>query len=96
MSPLRIAGLAMLFSSLLFSGVDLYHYAISSGSPVTVIRIWNMISSSSLTGVQSFIQGYLWAPIWDNGIGAVILLPAWMFFAIIGALAFLLGNSKVE
>ena len=96
MSPLRIAGLVMLFSSLLFAGVDLYRYAINIGSPVTVMRIWDMISSSSLNWVQSFIQGYIWAPIWDNGIGALILLPAWMFFAIIGALAFLLGQSKVE
>lgn len=96
MSPLRIAGLVMISAALMFGGVDLFRDVTNSGSDVTVVRLWTMISYRSLSWVQSVIQGYLWAPIWDKAIAPILLLPAWMFFSITGALAFFLGRRKIE
>jgi hypothetical protein len=96
MSPLRIAGLIMISAALMFGAVDIYRDAIHSGSQISVLSIWAMFSMKCMTWVQMFIQNYIWAPIWSNGIGPILLLPAWIFFGIAGLLVFFLGRRKIE
>ena len=59
MRPLQIAGLVMISAALMFGGVDLFRDVTNSGSDVTVVRLWTMISYRSLSWVQVVIQGYL-------------------------------------
>jgi hypothetical protein len=53
-------------------------------------NLWNAISSASLPVIQQHVSAWLW----DQVIRTVLRAPAWLVFAVLGALLMLLGRKK--
>jgi hypothetical protein len=95
----RIIGLVLIVAAIMFGAADLWHTQVpySGGSDaITMGRLWVMVSLASMNMVEGLIHQYLWAPIWDIGISALLLVPAWTFFGALGALFIVFGNPKAS
>jgi hypothetical protein len=93
----RIIGLVLVVAAIMFGAADLWHTEVPFGGGsdiITVGRLWVMISVASMNMADDFIHSYLWGPIWDIGISALLLVPAWAFFAALGALFIIFGHPK--
>ncbi|HVM83208.1 MAG TPA: hypothetical protein VMW18_04915 [Candidatus Binatia bacterium] len=93
----RIIGLVLFAAALMFGAADLWHsYFPAYGSDaLTLERIWLLLSARSMVTVESLVQG-IWRPIWDEGFGPFLLVPAWGFCGVLGFLFFAFGRPKVE
>jgi len=56
--------------------------------------IWNAINSTSLLLLQPAIERHVAVWLWDPVILSVLTAPAWLVFAILGAILMLLGRKK--
>ena len=55
---------------------------------------WNAVNSTGLPLLQSAIEGHGAQWLWDPVILSVLTAPAWLVFAILGAILMLLGRKK--
>jgi hypothetical protein len=97
MTTKRIIGLVLLIAAGLFGLADIWHtYFPSYGDePITMGRLWVLVSARSLSIAENLIQRHLWAPIWDFGISPFLVAPAWSFFAVLGGLFIAFGRANV-
>jgi peptidoglycan/LPS O-acetylase OafA/YrhL len=56
--------------------------------------VWNMINSSSLQLLQPAIERHVAEWLWNPVILSVLTAPAFLVFAILGAILMLLGRKK--
>jgi hypothetical protein len=58
-----------------------------------LIDVWNAVNATSLSSLQPAIERH--APwLWDPVVLSVLTAPAWLVFAILGAILMLLGRKK--
>jgi hypothetical protein len=97
MTVRRIIGLVMLVAAVMFGLTDIWHtYVPTYGSEeLTLGRLWDLISASSMNFVQSLFERHFWSPVWEFGISPMLVVPAWMFFLGLGFLFFTFGRPKV-
>ena len=91
MSPLRIAGFALVAVSVLFAFASIYYAAIGVGGGLSLYDVWYKFLPASL----NWLQRYLWTSLW-NGFYIILVQPAWVVVGIIGLLCIGLGKKKVE
>jgi hypothetical protein len=60
----------------------------------TLREFWNAVSATSLPWLQAAIEGHAPQWLWDPVILSVLNAPAWLVFAILGAILMLLGRKK--
>jgi hypothetical protein len=56
--------------------------------------VWNAVNSTSLLLLQPAIERHVAVWLWDPVILTVLTAPAWLVFAVIGAILMLLGRKK--
>ena len=56
--------------------------------------LWNAVNSTSLLLLQPAIERHVAVWLWDPVILTVLTAPAWLVFAVIGAILMLLGRKK--
>ena len=96
MSPLRIAGFALVGMAILFLVGNLYFMVMDTpGGGITVYDLWAKISIGSLEFVRYLIERYVWAPLWQ-GISVLLALSAWIVFGILGLILIGLGRKDVD
>jgi hypothetical protein len=91
----RLFGLFFLLAALLVLAADLA--AAGQGSDTEIMplgALWYSLNSASLNLVQAVIERYIWEPLWDPVLIAVLQWPAAPAFAILGVL--LIGLSFVR
>ena len=91
MSPLRIAGFALIAVAVLFAFASIYYAAIGVGGGLSLYDVWYKFLPASL----NWLQRYLWSTLW-NGIYIILVQPAWVVVGIIGLLCIGLGKKTVE
>jgi len=98
MTTKRIIGLVLLVAAGLLGLADVWQtYFPSYGDePVTMGRLWLLVSARSLSITENLIERHLWAPIWEFGISPVLIAPAWSFFGVLGLLFFAFGRPKAS
>ena len=52
----------------------------------SLLEHWSTIAPSLLAAAQGAVQRAAGAPVWDQGVARVLLLPAWSVFAACGLL----------
>jgi hypothetical protein len=57
-------------------------------------QIWNNVHSSSLQLLQPAIERHVSEWLWDPVILNILTAPAWLVFAILGAILMLIGRKK--
>ena len=57
-------------------------------------QIWNNVHSSSLQLLQPAIERHISPFLWDPIVLNILTAPAWIVFAIIGAVLMLIGRKK--
>src|SRR5690349_1330899 len=96
MSPVRIAGFALIGFACLFGVANIWYWMIdASGGGISLYDVWYKFSSGSLHFIQTTIQTYIWEALW-NGIYIILLQPAWLVLGILGVILIGLGGRKVE
>ena len=91
MSPLRIAGFALVAIALLFAFASLYYAMIGVGGGLSLYDVWYKFLPASL----NWLQRYMWSSLW-NGLYIILVQPAWIVVGIIGLLCIGLGKKTVE
>ncbi|HET6161535.1 MAG TPA: hypothetical protein VFE34_24550 [Dongiaceae bacterium] len=91
MSPLRIAGFALVGVSILFMIANIWYWLIGVGGGLSLYDVWLKFGPSSL----NMAQRYMWSGLW-NGLQVVLSQPAWIVVGIVGLLCIGLGGKKVE
>lgn len=91
MSPLRIAGFALVAIACLFAFASLYYAMIGVSGGLSLYDVWNKFLPASL----NWLQRYLWSTLW-NGLYIILVQPAWIVVGIIGLLCIGLGRKHVE
>lgn len=56
--------------------------------------VWNAVNSTSLLLLQPAIERHVAQWLWDPVILSVLTAPAWLVFAVLGAVLMLLGRKK--
>jgi len=91
MSPLRIAGFALVAVACLFAFASVYYAMIGVDSGLSLYDVWYKFLPASL----NWLQRYLWTTLW-NGLYIILVQPAWVVVGIIGLLCIGLGRKSVE
>mgnify|MGYP003332445125 CR=1 FL=1 len=98
---MNVLGSRFVASGLSFSllGIGLLVSGEDVGIPAGLL--WYEMDSASLNSVQSFMQRYIHAGLWDSVIVPLLNRPAWealaflvLFFAIVGGLVSSLRNKR--
>ena len=64
---------------------DILHYVETDGYAAIVVgELWRDLHFGSLQLAQAVVQRYLHPALWDPAIVWVLLLPAWLVFAVPG------------
>ena len=97
MTTKRIIGLVLLTAAALFGLADVWHtyFPAYGDEPVTMGRLWWLVSARSLSIAENLIQHHLWGAIWDFGVAPVLVAPAWSFFGVLGGVFIAFGRQKV-
>ena len=96
MSPLRIAGFALVGLAALFLVGNLYFWMMDApGGGVTLYDLWAKVSLRSIDVVRYVIERYVWAALWQ-GVHVLLLQPAWLIFGVVGLILIGLGRKQVE
>jgi hypothetical protein len=91
MSPLRIAGFALVAVACLFAFASVYYAMIGVGGGLSLYDVWYKFLPASV----NWLQRYLWTSLW-NGLYIILVQPAWVVVGIIGLLCIGLGKKHVE
>ena len=91
MSPLRIAGFALIAVACLFAFASLYYAMLGRGGGLSLYDVWYKFLPASV----NWVQRYLWSTLW-NGLYIILIQPAWVVVGIIGLLCIGLGKKHVE
>ena len=91
----RFVGFVILaggFIALIYDGTK----SIAGGSLVftPLGQIWNNVHSTSLQLLQPAIERHVSPFLWDPVVLSILTTPAWIVFAIIGAILMLIGSKK--
>ena len=74
----RLVSLILLVIGLYLLGHDAAMMLAGTGSgPEALDALWRRVDSGSLNALQSLVERYLPAGIWDPGITSLLRLPAW-------------------
>src|SRR5262249_18493379 len=68
-----------------------------AGSAVSITKLstfWNNLHSTSLTKLQDFVLRTTGEWLWNPIITTILDQPAWLVFAIVGAILMLIGRKK--
>jgi hypothetical protein len=96
MSPVRIAGFALVGFAVLFLVGNLYFMMVDApGGGVSLYDLWTKISPSSLEFVRYIVERYIWAPLWQ-GISVLLAQSAWLIFGILGLILIGMGRKEIE
>ena len=88
----RLFGLFFLLAALLVLAADLAAAGRGSDSEIMPLgALWYSLNSASLNLVQAVIERYIWEPLWDPVLLAVLQWPAAPAFGLLGAV--LMGLS---
>ena len=91
MSPLRIAGFALIAVACLFAFASVYYAMIGVGGGLSLYRCLVQVLPASV----NWLQRYMWSSLW-NGLYIILVQPAWVVVGIIGLLCVGLGRKHVE
>lgn len=94
----RIIGLVLLTAAIMFGAADLWHIVVPTygAEPITMGRLWLMVSARSLSIAETLITRHLWSPIWEVAISPLLIAPAWIFFGLLGFAFFIFGRQPVS
>ncbi len=96
MSPLRIAGFALIALACLFGIANIWYWMIDAGGGgISLYDVWYKFGPTSLNVIQGFIERHVWTALW-NGILIILIQPAWLVLGVVGALCVGLGRRRVE
>ena len=97
----RFLGHSFIIVGLLFALLGFFLWVSGEDVVVPAGQLWYEIDSASLNSVQSFIQRYIHAGLWDSAIVPLLNRPAWeavsilvLLFAIGGGLLSSLRNKR--
>jgi hypothetical protein len=91
MSPLRIAGFALIAIACLFAFASIYYAMIGVSGGLSLYDVWYKFLPASV----NWLQRYMWTSLW-NGLYIILVQPAWVVVGIIGLLCIGLGKKHVE
>jgi hypothetical protein len=96
MTTKRMIGLMLLAVAGFFGIADLWQtYVPSYGAePLTLGRLWLLVSAQSFGIAEDLVHRRLWAPLWDFGVAPLLIAPAWSFFGVLGFVLIALGRTK--
>jgi hypothetical protein len=92
----RLFGLFFLLAALLVLGADLA--AAGEGNDTEMMplgALWYALDPASLNLVQAVIERYIWEPLWDPVLLAVLQWPAAPTFGLLGVLLMVLGFVRL-
>ena len=69
-------------------------YDIGSFEPMPLGQLWFDLDNASLNPVQAITQRYLFPELWDPVIVSLLLLPAWVVFAVPAILLLILFRRR--
>ena len=69
-------------------------YDIGDFAPMPLGLLWFNIDVDSLNLVQAVTQRYLFPELWDPVIVSILLLPAWLVFAVPGIILLILFRRR--
>jgi hypothetical protein len=96
MSPLRIAGFALVGIAVLFLVGNLYFWMMDApGGGITVYDLWAKVSFRSLEFCRYVVERYIWAPLWQ-GVSVLLAQSAWLVFGVIGLVLVGLGRKNLD
>ncbi len=96
MSPVRIAGFALVGIAVLFLVGNLYFMMVDApGGGITLYDLWTKVSFRSLEFCRYIIERYVWAALWQ-GIAVLLNQSAWLIFGIVGLILIGLGRKDIE
>jgi hypothetical protein len=86
-----ILGLILVDAAIAVAGAELLQYfETGSYQVIPAGRLWYELDAGSLNLVQAVIERYVWAPLWDPVILAVLQWPVWLMLGLPGLLLALL------
>jgi hypothetical protein len=91
----RMVGFLILaggFVTLIYDGTKWIAGGTLSFTPLG--QVWNNIHSNSLQLLQPAIERHVSPFLWDPVVLSILTTPAWIVFAIIGAILMLIGRKK--
>ena len=91
MSPLRIAGFALIAVACLFAFASLYYAMIGVSGGLSLYDVLYKF----VPAILNWLQRYMWTGLW-NGLYIILVQPAWVVVGIIGLLCIGLGKKHVE
>jgi hypothetical protein len=93
----RVLGWLLILAAVAVLGADAL-VALESGQfgPRPAGQLWFQLDAGSLNLVQAVVQRYLHPSIWDPGITAILLLPAFVVLAVPGVLLALLCRPRPD
>ncbi len=92
----RLFGLFFLLAALLVLAADLA--AAGQGSDTEIMplgALWYSLNSASLNLVQAVIERYIWEPLWDPVLLAVLQWPAAPAFGLLGVVLMVLSFLRL-
>ena len=76
----------------LAGSLALVYGVVTLGNPlITTGQLWFRLDVGSLNLVQAVIQRYVYPPLWDGVIVPILLVPAFLLFALPGAALIVAG-----
>jgi len=92
MSPLRIAGFALIAVACLFAFASVFYTMTGQETGgLSLYDVWYKFLPASL----NWVQRYTWTGLW-NGIYIILVQPAWVVVGVVGLLCIGLGRRRVE
>ena len=89
----RLFGYLFLFAAIAALAFDLLAWSTTGSFGLSDVgSLWARIDRPSLNLVQAVLERHVWPPLWD-GLFWVLLQPALLVFAVLGALLLLLGGA---
>ncbi len=88
----RLLGLLFVLAALFVLGADLAAADAGEGRGLMPLgQLWYELHPGSLNLTQAVIERYVWAPLWDPAIIAVLQWPAALVFGVVGLVLIALG-----
>jgi hypothetical protein len=97
MHPLRMAGIVFFATGGVFGAVEIIQMFLTpTWTGMSLGKLWYGISPGSLNFVQAIIERYIAEFLWQSIFFPLLMLPAWIFFFILGMILFVLGRPSAD
>ena len=93
----RILGWLLILGAIIVVGTEVYVWLDQGIYHITAAgELWYKMSPSTLNVTQAVVQRYITPLIWDYGFRPVLLMPAWLVLAVLGALILVIFRRRVR